>query len=54
MNISTEQKLIEKLKSIEALFASAATNGEKEAAGFAKETIKARLQALEKVAQPIE
>ncbi len=54
MSISEEEKLIEKLKSIEALFARPSTPGEKDAAGFAMERIKARLKELEKIDKPIE
>ena len=52
MSISEEEKLIEKLKSIEALFARPST--EKDAAGFAMQRIKARLKELEKIDKPIE
>lgn len=54
MSISEEEKLIEKLKSIEALFARPSTPGEKDAASFAMERIKARLKELEKIDKPIE
>ena len=54
MSISEEEKLIEKLKSIEALFARPSTPGEKDAASFAMERIKARLRELEKIDPPIE
>jgi len=49
-----EQKLIDKLQLIEALFAGATTKGEKVAAERARERIKKRLQQLEKEDPPIE
>jgi hypothetical protein len=49
-----ESKLIEKLKLIEALHAGAATPGEREAAGRARERILERLKAAEKVDPPVE
>lgn len=49
-----EARLIEKLKSIEALFAGATTKGEREAAERARERITARLEELEKEDPPIE
>lgn len=49
-----EARLIEKLKSIEALFAGATTKGEREAAERARERIMARLAELEKEDPPIE
>ncbi len=49
-----ESRLIEKLRKIEALFARAATPGERDAAASASERIRARLRALEKVERAIE
>ena len=49
-----EAKLIEKLKLIEALFAGATTEGEKDAAGSAFERIKKRLEEIQKIDLPIE
>lgn len=49
-----EQKLIEKLQRIEALFAGAATPGEREAAAHARERIRARLSAQQNTDPPIE
>jgi hypothetical protein len=49
-----EEKLIEKLKRIEALFARPATEGERAAAANALERIKARLRELEKVDPAVE
>ncbi len=49
-----EFKLIEKLKLIEALFAGATTEGEKEAAGNALERIKERLKQSQKQDPPVE
>jgi hypothetical protein len=49
-----EQKLIEKLQRIEALFAGAATPGEREAAAHARERIRARLSAQQTADPPIE
>ena len=43
MNESDEQRLIEKLQRIEALFAGAATPGERDAAAQARDRIRARL-----------
>ncbi|HWN66826.1 MAG TPA: hypothetical protein VNM90_04250 [Haliangium sp.] len=45
-NGSDEQRLFEKLRRIEALFAGAATEGERLAADAARERIRERLQAL--------
>jgi hypothetical protein len=52
--MTDEEKLIEKLRRIEALFARPATEGERIAAANARERIKARLQALEKTDPAIE
>lgn len=49
-----EQKLIEKLQRIEALFAGATTKGEKVAAANALERIRERLQDVQKVDSPVE
>ncbi len=49
-----EQKLIEKLRLIEALFAGAATKGEKVAAERARERILERLRLIEKEAPLVE
>lgn len=49
-----EQKLIEKLQRIEALFAGATTKGEKVAAANALERIRGRLQDVQKVDSPVE
>ena len=49
-----EAKLIEKLKLVEALFAGAATEGEKVAAERAKQRILERLRSWEQVDPPIE
>ena len=53
--MSDHQRLIEKLKLIEALFADkAATTGEKAAAGEARERIRARLATFAQTDPPIE
>jgi hypothetical protein len=52
--MTDEEKLIEKLKRIEALFARPATEGERMAAANARERIKARLKELEKTDPAIE
>ena len=49
-----EAKLIEKLKLIEALFAGATTEGEKDAAGSAFERIKKRLAKVQETDPPVE
>jgi hypothetical protein len=49
-----EARLREKLERIEALFARAATDGERTAAGEARERIRARLRILEREAKPEE
>lgn len=52
--MTDEQKLIEKLQRIEALFAGAATPGEREAAAQARDRIRARLSEQQKVDPPVE
>ncbi len=54
MTTDTEAKLIEKLRLIEALFAGAATEGEKAAAANARDRIEGRLKASERADDPIE
>jgi hypothetical protein len=49
-----EAKLREKLTKIEALFAGAATEGERVAAGEARRRIQQRLQSVEKLDPPVE
>ena len=49
-----EAKLLEKLRLIEALFAGAATEGEKDAAGRARQRILDRLDHLEREDPPVE
>jgi hypothetical protein len=49
-----ETKLIEKLKLIEALFAGATTEGEKDAAFNALQRIKDRLKEIQKTDPPVE
>jgi hypothetical protein len=49
-----EQKLIEKLQRIEALFAGATTKGEKVAAANALERIRERLKDVQKLDPPVE
>jgi hypothetical protein len=49
-----ETKLIEKLKLIEALFAGATTDGEKDAAFNALQRIKKRLKEIKKIDPPVE
>ncbi len=49
-----EEDLVRKLLSIEALFAGATTDGERAAAGLAKDRILARLKELEKRDPPVE
>jgi len=48
------ERLLEKLRRIEALYAGAATEGEREAAGGARERIAARLRLCEQADPPIE
>ncbi len=52
--VDTEAKLIEKLRLIEALFAGATTDGEKEAAASARDRIQDRLKASEQIDKPVE
>jgi hypothetical protein len=52
--LSEEQKLIEKLQRIEALFAGATTKGEKVAAANALERIREKLNDVQKLAPPVE
>ena len=52
--MTEEQRLIEKLQRIEALFAGAATPGEREAATQTRDRIRSRLQAQAQVDPPIE
>lgn len=49
-----ESRLIEKLRLIEALFAGSETEGEREAAGRARERILERLKSLEREDPPVE
>ena len=49
-----ETKLIDKLRLIEALFAGAATEGEKDAAACARDRILERLKSCEEEAPPVE
>lgn len=53
-NGSDEQRLFEKLRRIEALFAGAATEGERVAADAARERIRERLQAISGAEQAVE
>lgn len=50
----TEQKLIERLLKVEALFAGATTAGERDAAEAALERIRSRLAELEQQSPPVE
>ncbi len=52
--MTKEQKLIEKLQRIEALFAGAATTGEKVAASNARSRIQERLKEVQKLDPPVE
>lgn len=52
--MTDEQRLIEKLQRIEALFAGAATPGEREAAAQARERIRARLREHQQSDPPVE
>jgi hypothetical protein len=54
MAMTEEQRLIEKLRLIESLFAGAATPGERDAAAHARERIRARLQSQQKSDPPVE
>lgn len=50
----TERRLLEKLRRVEALFAGATTDGEREAAAQARRTIQARIEGLEREDPPVE
>ena len=52
--MTDEHHLIEKLQRIEALFAGAATPGERDAAAQARERIRSRLQAQQQTDPPVE
>ena len=52
--MTEEQRLIEKLQRIEALFAGAATAGERDAAAQARDRIRARLREQQKTDPPLE
>jgi hypothetical protein len=52
--VLTEAQLVEKLRLIEALFAGAATDGERDAADYARERILARLGVMEAEDPPLE
>jgi hypothetical protein len=52
--MTEEQRLIEKLQRIEALFAGAATPGEREAAAQARDRIRRRLREQQQVDPPVE
>ena len=52
--LDEEQRLIDKLRKIEKLFARTTYAGEREAAGIARERIRLRLAELEKSERPIE
>ena len=52
--MTEEQRLIEKLQRIEALFAGAATPGERDAAAQARERIRSRLQGQQQTDPPVE
>lgn len=52
--MTDEERLIEKLHRIEALFAGAATPGERDAAGHARERIRIRLQEHQQTDTPVE
>ena len=49
-----EEKLLEKLRAIEALFAGAATAGERDAAGHARQRILDRMKSWERRDPPVE
>ena len=53
-SVTEEQRLIEKLQRIEALFAGAATPGEREAAAQARDRIRGRLLEQQKTDPPVE
>lgn len=52
--MTDEQRFIEKLRLIEALFAGAATPGERDAAAQARDRIRARLNQQQKIDPPVE
>ena len=52
--MTEEQRLIEKLQLIEALYAGAATLGERDAAAHARERIRARLKSQQQLDPPVE
>jgi hypothetical protein len=52
--MTDEQRLIEKLQRIEALFAGAATPGEREAAAQARDRIRSRLREQQQTDPPVE
>ena len=52
--MTDEQRLIEKLQRIEALFAGAATPGEREAAAQARDRIRGRLREQQQTDPPVE
>ena len=52
--MTDEQRLIEKLQRIEALFAGAATSGEREAAAQARDRIRSRLREQQQTEPPVE
>jgi hypothetical protein len=52
--MSQQEEILEKLRKIEALFAGAATQGERDAAEAARQRIRAKLKSLQAVEQPIE
>lgn len=54
MTRDDEQRLVEKLRKIEALFARASSDGERLAAESARERIRARLAQLERTERPVE
>jgi len=53
-NVFDEARLLEKLRAIEALFAGAATEGERVAAAEARKRIQLRLKAMEEADPPVE
>jgi len=52
--LTREEHLIDKLRKVEALFAGAASDGERDAAAYAIEKIRERLHRLEAVDPPVE
>jgi hypothetical protein len=54
VHVVDESKLLQKLRDLEALFAGATTDGERVAAGTARERILARLHKLEQSDPPVE